>query len=117
MTAACTNDATAHDAVTIALSKKESAEHLQAMGGLYDYMRTKPLLFKAYALDDPGAPSEEEENVKVVHFVRHGQGFHNLMADMFKARGVDWEQVSDIPRLACLQSECDADLFSQLVRV
>jgi len=31
---------------------------------------------------------------QVIHFVRHGQGFHNLMADMYKARGIEWEQVS-----------------------
>jgi broad specificity phosphatase PhoE len=93
MTASCV--ATEHDAVTIALSKKESAEHLEAMGGLSDYMRSKPLLVQAYAMDDPNAPSSDEQvnvKVKVVHFVRHGQGFHNLMADMFKARGVEWEQ-------------------------
>jgi hypothetical protein len=92
MTASCV--ATEHDAVTIALSKKESAEHLEAMGGLYEHMRSKPLLVKAYAIDDPNAPSVDQDNVKVMHFVRHGQGFHNLIADMFKARGVEWEQVS-----------------------
>ena len=92
MTASCL--ATEHDAVTIALSKKESAEHLEAMGGIYEHMRAKPLLVKAYAIDDPNAPSVDQDNVKVIHFVRHGQGFHNLMADMFKARGVEWEQVS-----------------------
>ena len=42
-------------------------------------------MVKAYAVDDPDAPSVLEPNDKVVHFVRHGQGFHNLMADMFKA--------------------------------
>jgi uncharacterized membrane protein len=36
MTASCV--ATEHDAVTIALSEKESAEHLVAMGGLADFM-------------------------------------------------------------------------------
>jgi hypothetical protein len=92
MTASCV--ATEHDAVTIALSKKESAEHLEAMGGLYEHMRTMPLLVSAYAIDDPNAPSVDQDNVKVMHFVRHGQGFHNLMADMFKAQGVEWEQVS-----------------------
>lgn len=84
--------ATEHNAVTIALSEKESAEHLEAMGGLSEFMRSKQLTVKAYAMDDPDAPSAQEPNVKVVHFVRHGQGFHNLMADMFKARGVEWEQ-------------------------
>jgi hypothetical protein len=90
MTASCVE----HNAVTIALSKKESAEHLEAMGGLYEHYRGMPLLVKAYAVDDPNAPPASQENVKVVHFVRHGQGFHNLMADMYKARGIEWEQVS-----------------------
>ena len=92
MTVSCVE----HDAVTIALSKKESAEHLEAMGGVYDVMRSKPLLVNAYALDDPNAPSEDDPNVKVVHFVRHGQGFHNLLADMYKARGIEWKQVSHV---------------------
>jgi broad specificity phosphatase PhoE len=92
MTASCA--AIEHDAVTIALSKEESAQHLEALGGLSEFMRSKPLLVKAFAMDDPNAPSVQEPStiVKVVHFVRHGQGFHNLMADMFRARGVEWEQ-------------------------
>lgn len=81
-----------HDEVTIALSKKESAEHLKAMSGMYEHYRGMPLLVKAYALDDPNAPPTLQDNVKVVHFVRHGQGFHNLMADMYKTRGIEWEQ-------------------------
>ena len=31
---------------------------------------------------------------KTVHFLRHGQGFHNLMADLARAEGREWEQVS-----------------------
>jgi len=60
MTVSCVE----HNAVTIALSKKESAEHLEAMGGLYDHYRTMPLLVKAYAFDDPNAPSTTKDNVK-----------------------------------------------------
>ena len=82
-------EAAAHSEVTIALAKKESAEHMEGMKELYDSMREKPLIIKAYALDDPNAPAD----AKTVHFVRHGQGFHNLMADLAKAEGREWVQV------------------------
>jgi broad specificity phosphatase PhoE len=87
--------ATDHNAITLELAKKESAEHLnQAMQDLYASMRNRPLTAKAYALDDPNAPDVGGTNVKVVHFVRHGQGFHNLLADLAKQDGREWEQYS-----------------------
>jgi hypothetical protein len=63
-----------------------------------------PLIVKAYALDDPSAPTGD--NVKTVHFVRHGQGFHNLMADLAKKAGQTWVQVSFVqhPTLSSLDS-------------
>ena len=81
---------TAHSEATLALAKKESAEHMHGMQELYDDMRKRPLIVKAYALDDPKAP----DDAMVVHFVRHGQGFHNLMADIASSEGREWVQVS-----------------------
>lgn len=87
--------AAGHHAVTLELAKKESAEHLnQAMLELYASMRKRPLTVKAYALGDANAPKVGGKNVKVVHFVRHGQGFHNLLADLAMQDGREWEQYS-----------------------
>jgi broad specificity phosphatase PhoE len=89
--------AAAHSAVTLELAKKESAEHMHGMQEVYDAMRERDLIVKAYALDDPNAPANDAANVKVVHFVRHGQGFHNLMADLAKASGREWVQFTNTP--------------------
>lgn len=82
-----------HSEATIALAKKESAEHLHGMKEAYEALRKRPLIVKAYAMTDPNAPT----NAKTVHFVRHGQGFHNLMADLANAAGTKWEQFSKTP--------------------
>lgn len=69
------NDVTAHNAVTLALAKKEIGEHMEGMAELYKKLRSRSLTVKAYAVDDPRAPSEPtNSNVKTVHFLRHGQG-------------------------------------------
>lgn len=78
----------AHDEVTLALAKIEHAEHMEGMDEAIAEMKKKPLLVKAYSLDDSNAPTGDD--VKVVHFVRHGQGFHNLMADIAKKGGRKW---------------------------
>lgn len=81
-----------HDAVTLALAKKESAHHFHGMDALNKAMLEKPLLVKAYAVDDILAPPISDPNVKICHFLRHGQGFHNLMADMAAEQGKEWTQ-------------------------
>jgi len=68
------DDGTAHSAVTLALAQKEIGEHMEGMEELYKTLRNRPLIVKAYAIDDNRAPSEAESNVKTVHCVRHGQG-------------------------------------------
>jgi hypothetical protein len=85
-------DAAAHSAVTLELAKKECALHMEGMAEAAVEMSKLALIVKAYKLDDPNSPSGD--NVKTVHFVRHGQGFHNLMADLAKAEGREWVQVS-----------------------
>ena len=84
----------AHDQVTLDLAKKECAEHMEGMDEAALEMSKRPLIVKAYPLDDPNAPSGS--NVKTVHFVRHGQGFHNLMADLASAEGRKWVQVRNV---------------------
>jgi broad specificity phosphatase PhoE len=73
--------------LTLELAKKECAEHMQGMYEVYETMRQRPLRVKAYQLH---SSSSLLENYKVVHFIRHGQGFHNLMADTAKRNGVSW---------------------------
>jgi broad specificity phosphatase PhoE len=93
--------AAAHSAVTLELAKKESAEHMEGMHEVYQILRDRPLIIKAYALDDPQAPA----TAKTVHFVRHGQGFHNLMADLARAAGTEWEQYSQTAENPYIQPE------------
>jgi hypothetical protein len=89
---------TEHNDITLELGKIEQAEHLEEMALAIAAMKNRPLVVKAYSLDDPSAPSVDETNVKCVHFVRHGQGFHNLMADLAKKQGRQWKNVSDFNR-------------------
>lgn len=105
------SQSSSHDAITLALAKKESAEHLHGIEELYASMRQRPLLVKAFALhDEASLPSGKEENVKVVHFLRHGQGFHNLMADMAVAQGKQWEQFVPSDNPYCKAEIADAPL-------
>jgi hypothetical protein len=96
------DDAAAHSEVTLRLAKQEHAEHMEGMQAATDEMRQQPLIVKAYALNDPNAPTGD--NVKTVHFVRHGQGFHNLMADRAKQSGQKWVNVRYGLRLELLYS-------------
>jgi len=79
-----------HSNATLALAQKESAEHMHGMDALRQNMQSRELSVKAYSLGDPNAPSGD--NVKTVHFVRHGQGFHNLLADLAQQEGRQWVQ-------------------------
>jgi broad specificity phosphatase PhoE len=87
------SDAVAHNAVTLDLASKESVEHMKGMREVYAEMRQRPLLIQAYLCDDAKAPA----SAKTVHFVRHGQGFHNLLADLSSASGVQWKQFTNTP--------------------
>jgi len=92
----------AHSVHALSLAQKESAEHLLVMQseGIPAVMKTKPLRISAFALDDPMAPYLSMNNqqnksvsvVKIVHFIRHGQAFHNFLADMYIERGLKWNQ-------------------------
>lgn len=86
---------TKHNDVTLALAQKESRQHHEGMSELYSYMRNKPLIIKAYSSSHPNYLKETNPKLKcskTVHFLRHGQGFHNLMADMYASAGKEWNQ-------------------------
>lgn len=86
------DDLASHSDVTLALAKQECAEHMEGMDEAIAEMETRRVLVKAYSLDDPNAPMSGD--IKTVHFVRHGQGFHNLMADIAKKEGREWVNFS-----------------------
>ena len=62
---------------------------MHGMEALRTIMSQRPLRVRAYPLDD--SPSSTN-NSKTVHFIRHGQGFHNLLADQASAQGRTWQQ-------------------------
>lgn len=82
-----------HSQVTLDLARKESQEHMAGMKEAREAIALKPFRMKAFKLGDPNAPSQ----TKTIHFIRHGQGFHNLLADMTTAMGVKWEQFTQDP--------------------
>ncbi|CAB9529608.1 mutase-like protein [Seminavis robusta] len=98
---------TAESAKALEIDQKDMEEHMQGMPKVYASMRDRPLTVKAYAFDDPKAPVD----AVVVHFVRHGQGFHNLIASLFSCQGKEWEpysQTRDNPYI--MQEILDAPL-------
>lgn len=89
-----------HSEAALANAKDDYKEHMEGMNEVAEAMKSRSLIVKAYAIDDPTAPSINDSNsnvVKQVHFVRHGQGFHNLMADLAKQQGRTWENCTNDP--------------------
>lgn len=90
------------DQVTLTLAELESSEHLRDMHkeSIPAAMTTKPLKVYAYAINDPSAQSlastvqsrNNNNDIKIVHFVRHGQAFHNFLADTYTVNGLKWKQ-------------------------
>jgi broad specificity phosphatase PhoE len=86
-----------HTEAALANAKDDYHEHMEGMSEAADTMKARPLVVNAYAMDDPSAPPLDQPNVKHAHFVRHGQGFHNLMADLAKEAGRKWENCVNAP--------------------
>ncbi len=86
-----------HSEAALANSKDDYQEHMEGMHEAAEAMKLRPLIVNAYAMDDPEAPSLDKPNVKHVHFLRHGQGFHNLMAELAKQAGRKWENCTNTP--------------------
>lgn len=88
---------TCHSATTLLRAAQESAEHMEGMDVVYNEMRKRPLRIKAYAVDTPAVVvvgGGSHHPCKTVHFVRHGQGFHNFLADQYTEMGKEWIQFS-----------------------
>ena len=81
---------------TTSTSKTEHEEHLEGMVETRNEIFSRSLRVKVWSIDNPDAPAVSaitttaNNNVKIVHFVRHGQGFHNLMADVYRSAGKKW---------------------------
>ena len=105
------DDATVHisngierkDDVTVQLSKKESEEHMAGMEEVYQEFRKRPITICAHFYDadapliDTKTKLRSDTNgtfkvIKMIHFIRHGQGFHNLLADIATESGITWRQ-------------------------
>jgi len=87
---------TAHSATTIALAAQEQKEHMtQAMQQLHADLTSRDIIVSAHST--PPAHSTTALCTKTVHFIRHGQGFHNLLADMARESNVTWTQFEDSP--------------------
>lgn len=64
----------------------EAKEHIKELACLKELVRHKPLTFKVW--DEKKSNGRTlQSNEKIVHFVRHGQGFHNLFADHIRGLG------------------------------
>jgi broad specificity phosphatase PhoE len=84
--------------ISIELAKKESNEHMIGLDVVYQVMRHRPFLFQAYndmmTMNNRNEHFDrivsESTNMKTIHLIRHGQGYHNLIADIAKRNNVSW---------------------------
>jgi len=76
--------------------KEDISIHYEGIKDVYREMRKKPLHVRACRTDDMSTPlvNDHTTNVKIVHCIRHGQGFHNLLAEIFYSHGRRWKQFS-----------------------
>jgi broad specificity phosphatase PhoE len=113
-----------HSEMSLAVGKNDCDEHMEGMTECEEIMKSRPLVVKCYSVDDPNAPSPittadntAKTSTKIVHFVRHGQGFHNLMADLAKEDGKTWEHCIGLsvenPNPYCMEEILDAPLTNK----
>lgn len=72
----------------MATAKQETDDHMGGMEDAVANMQALPLKVNAFRPSNPNALTGE--NAKTVHFVRHGQGFHNLVAEIARKNGKTW---------------------------
>jgi len=81
-----------------------AGSHVQGLEEVYAMMRHKPMIIKAYSLHE--IPENVSiDKLKTVHFVRHGQGFHNLLADLAHEQGIEWVENVASPTNPCTKPE------------
>lgn len=88
---------TDHTDAALALGELDYEEHIQGSKECYEEMMQRPLVVKCYVNSAENKKNKMKTNTKLVHFVRHGQGFHNLMADLAKEAGRTWKQCTNDP--------------------
>ena len=63
---------------------------------VYKEFRKRPITIRAHSYEADALPVTPVDgtlrNIKMIHFIRHGQGFHNLLADLATESGVTWQQ-------------------------
>jgi broad specificity phosphatase PhoE len=85
-----------------AVARRDYLEHMVGMDELRERMRRRPLRVHAVPVGDNADISSFSGGaagavVKIVHLVRHGQGFHNLLADIYHEQGRAWAQFVPSP--------------------
>jgi broad specificity phosphatase PhoE len=85
-----------------AVARRDYLEHMEGMDKLKDRMRRRALRVHAFPVDSDedvwGCVDDDASGVvKVVHLVRHGQGFHNLLAEIYHEQGRIWAQFVPSP--------------------
>lgn len=99
---------TATAVATMQLANKESDEHMIGMEAVYEEFRHRPMIIRAHHIHNNSDNGGEHTPVatttatvtntttttiqKTIHFIRHGQGFHNLLADIATESGITWQQ-------------------------
>jgi broad specificity phosphatase PhoE len=102
-----TDDSNTTTAVaTMQLANKESHEHMIGMEAVYQEFRNRPMIICAHRIDSSAHPygdsppiaaatttttTNNTTGIKTIHFIRHGQGFHNLLADIATESGLTWQ--------------------------
>jgi broad specificity phosphatase PhoE len=79
---------------SLSLSQLDHRSHLTpAMAALKAHSLSQDVVVSAYPSDSRAEDLRGSVLcTKTVHFIRHGQGFHNLLADTFKAMSKKWTQ-------------------------
>lgn len=75
-----------HTEEALATAKIESEQHLEHLRKAGVLNITRPVIIRATPMDS--APPSVGSNHKILHVIRHGQGYHNLLGDLFRNFGI-----------------------------
>lgn len=80
-----------HDEAALAGAVRDGAEHLAHLRAEGVLNATRKLRFTVVPFNcDGGGSSPMEPGDKVLHLIRHGQGFHNLLGDIYRSHAVEF---------------------------